>query len=419
MEELLFLAHRIPFPPDKGDKIRSFHVLRHLTRHYRVHIGAFIDDPLDWNRVDELRGICGDTHFVALRKRRATLRALSGLLTGRALTLPYYFDAGMARWIQTLLSQRSIGTVFVYSAAMAQYVESASHLRRVIDFVDVDSDKWRQYSASLTGPRRWIYRREADRLLRYERQVAGSFDAAFFVSAAEAQLFRRLAPEAAAKVAHYNNGVDLDRFSPSLRCDNPYPASERAIVFTGAMDYWPNVDAVVWFTREMLPLVRAVVPQAAFTIVGSNPSPEVQRLADIPGVRVTGRVEDVRPYLLHAAVAVAPLRLARGVQNKVLEAMACAKPTVVTPQALEGIDAQAGRHVVLADNAPRFADAVTQLLRAPDRSLGAAARSLVEAHYTWEQNLGAVLDSVRTDRRLSICGEATGTLAQTSPTAVS
>jgi len=399
MEELLFLAHRIPFPPNKGDKIRSFNVLRFLAQRYRVHLGAFVDDAADWERADELEALCAETHLTALNKRKATLRSLTGFVTGRALTLPYYFDAGMAAWVERILGSRPISAVFVYSAAMAQYVEAADRVRRVIDFVDVDSDKWRQYKESLSGPKKWVYGREADCLLRYERQAAGFADASFFVSAAEAALFRRLAPEAAAKTTHYNNGVDLEYFSPGLRCDDPYGAGEQAIVFTGAMDYWPNVDAVVWFAQQVLPAIRAAVPSAMFYVVGSNPSPAVTELAALPGIRVTGRVEDVRPYLRHAAVAVAPLRLARGVQNKVLEAMACSRATVVTSQALEGIEAQAGRDVLLADTPADFAAAVERLLRQPDPALEAAARALVEARYGWEQNLAHLLDLIRPTAR--------------------
>jgi len=395
MEELLFLAHRIPFPPNKGDKIRSFNALRFLSRHYRVHVGAFVDDPLDWQRVDELKALCAETYFAGMSRRGATLRALAGFATGQALTLPYYRDRSMAAWVDDILARRPIKAAFVYSAAMAQYIETARGIGRLIDFVDVDSDKWRQYKESLRGPKKWVYGREADRLLDYERHAARFADASFFVSAAEAALFRRLAPESAARITHYNNGVDLEYFSPELRCESPYAADQKAVVFTGAMDYWPNVDAVAWFAREILPAVRASVPSALFCIVGSNPAPEVTELAKLPGVRVTGRVEDVRPYVRHAAVAVAPLRLARGVQNKVLEAMACGRATVVTPQALEGIEAQAGRDVVLADGATDFGNAVTQLLRAPNAGLETAARRLVEARYGWEPNLLHVLELLR------------------------
>ena len=418
MEELLFLAHRIPFPPNKGDKIRSFNALKFLAKHYRVHLGAFVDDPVDWQRAHELKAYCAQTQLVALNKRTARLRSLSGFITGRALTLPYYRDRRMARWVDSVLRSRPIKAVFVYSAAMVQYVEHAGHVRRLIDFVDVDSDKWRQYKDSLSGPRKWVYSREADRLLRYERHAAALADASFFVSAAEAVLFRQLAPEAAAKVTHYNNGVDLEYFCPDRRCGSPYRPDEEAIVFTGAMDYWPNIDAVVWFAREILPRVRAAVPSALFCIVGSNPAPEVAQLARLPGVRVTGRVDDVRPYVRHAAVAVAPLRLARGVQNKVLEAMACGRATVVTSQALEGIEAEAGRDVVLADSGPDFAEAVTRLLRQRDFRLESAARALVESRYGWTPNLAHVLELLRPAPDAQIRAQAQADLARPSTAAI-
>src|SRR5450830_1901821 len=184
----------------------------------------------------------------------------------------------------------------------------------------------------------WLYRREGRRLLQYEQQVAAAADVSLFVSRAEAELFRQLAPAAAHKTGFLNNGVDIDYFSPAHRFDNPYPADSQIMVFTGAMDYWPNIDAVQWFAHEVLPAVRQRHPQALFYIVGSRPSAQVLALAALPGVQVTGTVPDIRPYLAHASFAVAPLRIARGIQNKVLEAMAMRMPVLVSAQALEGID---------------------------------------------------------------------------------
>jgi len=394
VKQLLFLAHRIPFPPNKGDKIRSFHALRYLAQHFRVYLGAFVDDPEDWPRAEGAKDFCEEAFFTGLSKPAATVRSLSGFLSDRPLTLPYYFDTRMSKWVKKTLGSRNIEAIFVYSAAMGQYVERAHDVRKIVDFVDVDSDKWRQYKESLTGIKRWVYSREADRLFRYERHLANLSDRSFFVSDAEAALFRRLAPEVAGKVSYYNNGVDLEFFSPDYVCGSPYAADELGIVFTGAMDYWPNVDAVTWFSAEILPQVRSAVPNAVFYIVGSNPSSEVLRLGTQPGIRVTGRVDDIRPFVRHASVAVAPLRLARGVQNKVLEAMACGKAVVLTSQALEGIEAQPGRDLVLADSAAGFAAAVIRLLQSPDRSLEISARGVMERGYGWEPNLSRLLDAI-------------------------
>ncbi len=391
--ELLFLVHRIPYPPDKGDKIRSYHLLRHLARRYRVHVGAFVDDPEDWRHAEALQAMCASVHLVPIRPTLARLGALTGLLTGEALTLGYYRHPGMAAWVRQRLDA-GVRRVVGYSSAMARFVIDTHGVRRVMDFVDMDSDKWRQYAATRPWPLSWLYRREADRLLAWERRVAASFDASLFVSEQEAADFRNAAPETADRVGWYGNGVDAEYFSPDRVYDDPYPAGTEALVFTGAMDYWPNVDAVTWFAREVFPRIRERRPAVAFYVVGSRPAAAVQALAREPGVHVTGRVPDVRPYLAHAAAAVAPLRIARGVQNKVLEAMAMARTVVVTPQALEGIRALPGEEVLLADSAESFAQTSLRALQGPD--LGQAARRRVLQDHAWEACLakvGALIDA--------------------------
>lgn len=384
--DLLFLAHRIPYPPDKGDKIRSWHLLRHLSRDWRIHLGAFVDDPEDWRHADTLREICADVILLPLHPGTRKWRSLVGLLTGDALTLPYYGNTDLDRWVQAKLLS-GVDTVVVFSSAMAQYVMAAKPRRRVMDFVDIDSDKWLQYAPTKPWPLSWLYRREGLRLLDWERQVAAEFDASVFVSEVEASDFRKLAPESAGRIGYYNNGVDAEYFSPAAGYPDPYPASTKALVFTGAMDYWPNVDAVVWFAKEVLPRVMEEHSGAVFYVVGSRPVPEVKALAG-PGVVVTGRVEDVRPYLAHAAAAVTPLRIARGIQNKVLEAMAMAKTVISSRQAMEGIAARVGEEILCADDAITFAAATNKALSGFD--CGKAARARVIADYSWDANLSKV-----------------------------
>jgi sugar transferase (PEP-CTERM/EpsH1 system associated) len=273
---------------------------------------------------------------------------------------------------------------------MAQYADKYPQARRVVDFCDVDSDKWRQYAEKKAWPMSWLYRHEARQLLSYERRVAREYDASLFVSAPEADLFRQLAPECDGKIGFFNNGVDTDYFSPDLGHQSPYAQGERAVVFTGAMDYWPNVDAVQWFASAIFPQLRSRFANLRFYIVGARPTPAVQALAQQDGVVVTGTVPDVRPYIAHAQVAVAPLRIARGIQNKVLEAMAMATPVVVTPQALEGIDAEPGTELVLAEDENDFVEAVSALLYVPEHSIGKAARAKVERNYSWPSNIACV-----------------------------
>jgi sugar transferase (PEP-CTERM/EpsH1 system associated) len=393
VEDLLLLIHRIPYPPNKGDKIRSYHLLKHLAKHYRVHLATFVDDPDDWQYVPHVEALCASSHFARMHPLAARIKSLGALLKNRSLSLEYYRDAGLARWVRDTVAARGIERVLVFSSAMAQYADPYRDARRVVDFCDVDSDKWRQYADKKSAPMSWLYRYEANQLLRYERQVARDYDASLFVSAPEAELFRQLAPESTAKIGHFNNGVDTDYFSPEQAYASPYAAGERALVFTGAMDYWPNVDAVEWFARDVFPQLRERFADLRFYIVGARPAPAVQALASQPGVVVTGTVPDVRPYIAHAAVAVAPLRIARGIQNKVLEAMAMARAVVVSPQALEGIDAEPGSELVLAEDAAAFVDAVATLLAGQASALdaiGKAARAKVQRRYSWSSNLACI-----------------------------
>jgi polysaccharide biosynthesis protein PslH len=391
MEELLFLAHRIPYPPNKGDKIRSYHLLRHLSERYRIHLGTFVDDPEDWVHVETLGGLCTGVCALALAPRRARLRSLAGLLHGGPLSLPYYRDQSLQRWVDAVLARPGMRRVLVFSSSMAQYVEQVrDDTRVVVDFVDVDSDKWRQYAQRLRGPLGWVYAREARTLLGYERALAGRASASVFVSETEAELFRALAPATAARVHAVENGVDTEHFRPDSRHPNPYAPEERVLVFTGAMDYWPNVDAVEWFGREVFPAIRARDPHAVLCVVGGRPDEAVRRLAAQPGVRVTGAVADVRPYLAHAHAAVAPLRIARGVQNKVLEAMAMARPIIASPSAMDGIRACPSLQGAVAREAGEWIERCLELLSAGAEhrdSLGAQGRGWVLSHYAWAEKL--------------------------------
>ena len=387
MEGLLFLAHRIPFPPNKGDKIRSFHLLRHLAERHEIHLGAFVDDPDDWQYRDALKPYCASIKLLPLHPRRAKLASLAGLLAGEALTLPYYRNHALRRWAQDLAKSGCVTRGLAFSSAMAQFMPSGL-ARRVLDMVDVDSDKWTQYALTQRWPMSWVYAREGRKLAEWEAQVAQDFDATLLVSQDEAALLRQRVPRAAHKIGAFENGVDADYFSPARDYPNPYASDVRGVVFTGAMDYWPNVDAVSWFAERVFPAVRDAVPGAQFTIVGSRPAEAVLALARQPGVVVTGSVPDIRPWLAHAACAVAPLRIARGVQNKVLEAMAMARPVVASAQAAEGIRAEAGRDLILAQGEADFARAVAAQLRAA--ASAPQARDRILENYDWSRNLSTV-----------------------------
>src|SRR4051794_1349884 len=307
MEDLLFLAHRIPYPPDKGDKIRSWHLLRHLAARYRVHLGCFVDDPQDHEHEPVLRALCESCHFAPLDPRMAKLGSLRGLLTGEALTFAWFRDSRLTRWVKETHVARPIAAQVVFSSSMAPFAEAVEGFRgrRIVDFIDLDSDKWRQYAESAGQPMRWIYRRESRLLARAELAIAARSSASLFVSEAEANLFRRRPGVAAEHVHALGNGVDLDYFNENRSYPDPYPPPNPlggpVLVFTGMMDYRANVDAVRWFADAVLPEIRARHPSARFAIVGAKPDDKVKRLGERPGIIVTGRVEDVRPYLAHAA----------------------------------------------------------------------------------------------------------------------
>ena len=392
MANLLFLVHRMPYPPNKGDKVRSFHLLQHLAQRHRVFVGTFIDDPDDEVHIPKLRGLCSGLHVAPLHPLRARLGSLGGLFTREALTLPYYRDAGLARWVDETLSTERIDAAVVFSSAMAQYTQGRPGLPVWVDFVDVDSAKWAAYAPQHRWPMSWLYEREGRELLRYERAVAATARRAYFATDKEADLFRGLAPECAANVVAMNNGVDAEYFAPDIQRPSPYAAGEMPIVFTGAMDYWPNIDAVTWFAREVLPRLRLARPGLRFHVVGRSPGPAVRALAG-EAVVVSGTVPDVRPYLQHAAVVVAPLRLARGIQNKILEAMAMGRPVVAAKGCVDVIMAEPGTEIVAASDATDYAGAVEALLDEPERAraIGQAGRRRVLEAYTWAAHM-AVLD---------------------------
>lgn len=394
MQEILFLAHRIPYPPDKGDKIRSWHILQHLAKTCKVHLGCFVDDEQDWQHAAFLKSVCDQTYFAPLSPVKARIRSLKGLLKGEPLSVDYYADAAFDAWVGMITRTRPLAAVFIYSSAMGQFMlhRLKPGVPVVMDYVDVDSDKWAQYAKSRPWPMNWVYRRESRTLGRFERRLAKAFCAGLFVSDHEAALFRSMAPESADKIHALNNGVDFLHFSPEQAAPTPFSGNAPRLVFTGAMDYWANVDAVDWFAREILPIIRARYPEVEFYIVGSKPAAPVLALRELPGVFVTGRVEDVRPFLAHARAIVCPLRIARGIQNKVLEGMAMGRPVVATSAAFEGISAEPGQEIAVADKPADFACEVIRLFD-PEigDAMGKSARLRIIKDYGWAQNL-AILD---------------------------
>lgn len=389
--KLLYLVHRLPYPPNKGDKVRSYHLLKHLAARHDVHLGTFIDDPDDEQHLPRVRELCKSLHVARLNPRSAKLMSLRGLLSGEALSLPYYRDAGLKAWVDETAAREGFDAVVVFSGVMAQYTRGLTGVKTLVDFVDVDSAKWRDYAPEHAWPMSWLYRREFAKLLGFEQRVADAAACSFFVTDNEVALFRELSPGRSMRLAALGNGVDADFFTPDASRASPFAPGELPVVFTGAMDYWPNVDAVTWFAQAILPRLRERFPALRFHIVGRSPTPAVQALAG-ETVNVTGTVPDVRPYLQHAAAVVAPLRLARGIQNKILEAMAMARPVVAAETCVRAITQAPLDGLAPASAESDYIEHLTHWLLQPAAAAaaGAKARDFVVGAYSWDAHLASL-----------------------------
>ncbi|MFS0736350.1 TIGR03087 family PEP-CTERM/XrtA system glycosyltransferase [Sphingomonas sp. 1P06PA] len=388
MGEILFLAHRAPYPPDRGDRIRSYHLVKALAALAPVHVVAFADDDDDAAAAEGLRPMVASLATV-VRTRGRLEGGLAALAKGQPVSVAMFDDDAIRAAVDRLLIERPIDTLFVFSGQMATYVPRDLGGRRfIMDFVDVDSAKFAAYAADAKAPMRWIHAREARLLARFERAVAAQADTSLFVSEAEAALFRAGAP--GVRIEPIENGIDLAGFDPAQLWPKP-PIDTPFLLFTGQMDYAPNIEAVEAFACGPFALIRTARPDVRFVIAGRAPTRSVQRLADLPGVVVTGAVPDMRPWLAHAAAVVAPLLTARGIQNKVLEAMAMARPVVASPAAHEGIDALDGRDLIVCP-LERMAPAIVGLLSDPDRAtaIGRAARARMVARYGWDARLAGL-----------------------------
>jgi sugar transferase (PEP-CTERM/EpsH1 system associated) len=387
--KILFLCHRIPYPPDKGDKIRAFHQIKAIAARHEVDLFTLADDPADLKHGKALGEYCREVTVASLNARLARLKSLPYLLTSTALTIPYFGSRELQGRVRKALAERSYDRIYVYCSAMAQYVDPVEGIPIVTDLVDVDSDKWTQYATFTKFPFSAIYRREGRALERYERRVCEKSAAVVVTTEREAGLIRRISP--AARVHVIPNGVDTEFFS---RAAVPPDAVLPVVGFTGDMSYFPNQEAVIFFARKVLPLIRESVPDTKFVIVGRSPGAEVQALAQIPGVEVTGFVADVRTHLARMQVSVAPFSIAAGIQNKILEAMSYELPVVATSRAVQGLSPLSATAVAVADTPREMSEAIVRLLRNPElaREKGRQSRRLIAGEYNWPQSLDRVLE---------------------------
>ncbi len=392
MSDLIFLAHRMPLPPGKGDDDRAWHMLCHLATYHRVHLGCFSDRPEDERDLAPLSEICASVACIPFRPAAVSLKRLAALMRGKPVSGAYFGNVRLTRWLAETIAAHRPTHAFACGAAMARYLEDYRFATRVIDLVEVASEKWRQHAETSHWPLSELFWRQERALLTLETRLASRADYALFASAAEANLFARRAPRAPTRAIALRNGIDHSYFSPAQDYANPYPPGRKIVVFAGVMDYPPNIEAAAWFATEVMTMLRHRFPTIEFWIVGEHPARAVRSLArrDIHIARHRG---DARPYLAHADAVVVPLRVARGTDNNVLEGMAMAKPVVATPAALDGLDLVMGEEVVCSASAPGFASGVATALSGRASDMGMRARRRIETDYDWSASL-SILDDL-------------------------
>jgi len=391
MRNILFLAHRVPWPPNRGDKIRSYHILKHLTHHAQVHLGCFADDQAEETKSDDIQARLQSQRIIC-RTKPQWIAGLQALASGQPVSITAFRHSDMKAWVDNTISKYSIDSIFIFSGQMAQYIPDDFDGQVVMDFVDVDSAKFETYGQDIRGPMSLINRREGRLLARFEKAIGDKADHNIFVSKAEAELFQRRSNLPIDKIHAVGNGIDLQFYDPGQKYEKLERSETGLIIFTGQMDYRPNVEAVDYFARKIMPDILARFPGTTFAIVGRNPSSDVLRLDGSPGCQVTGEVADVRSWLQAADIVVAPLLMARGIQNKVLEAMAMAKPVVASGPAAEGIDAVSGKHYIVSSGKVAFIESISELLKDRQKAdlLGKAAREYIISNYGWRSQLDAL-----------------------------
>ena len=399
MKRLLFITHRVPYPPDKGERVRAFHELKALSRHFRITLAYLACGDPDACAAAELRECCEKVINGSAGGNLGLLRGAISLCAGNSVTEGYFRDRSLLRTLVDEARQEPFDVVFAYSSSTLPYALAVPARARVMDLVDVDSAKWAGYAQAAWWPKSVLYRMEARGVGALERRAVETCDAVLLVSEAEVAALSLTS----GKVAAIGNGVDTDFFKP----DGRVPQQAAALVFTGTMDYRPNVEGVCWFVREVWPELKRRVPELTFTIVGRDPTPEVLRLTGTLGITVTGTVADVRPYLASASLAVVPLRIARGIQNKMLEAMACGRAVVASSEAIEGLDVRIGEEVLRADSADEWRTCILDLLsnESRRRSVAHAARARVVADYSWDSRMAPL---VLICDRLAVTSETQG-----------
>ena len=391
---VLLLTHRLPYPPDRGDRIRAYHLLKTLSREFEVGLASVSEEPVWLQHHHLLRAMAKRVALQPIVKSWSGVRACGALLRGQPITPAWHYRLGLAEQIKQWHEQEPFDLVLTFCTGMIEYARvlrqahnaEGEPVKHILDVVDVDSLKWAAYARQSWPPMSWVYGSEARRLRRIEAGEADRLDAVTVISQAEAKAYQQSVGQHTGLTV-VRNGVDLDYFAP---LEDP---NNQTMVFVGVLNYRPNAEAVAWFAKNVMPSLREKLPEAHLYIVGRHPTPAVLALSQIPGVEVIGSVPDVRSYLLQSSVSIAPLLLARGTQNKVLEAMACRRAVVCSPAAAAGIDATANEHFLVAETPADWVSQLARLLgdQGLRHTLAAAAREHVETHYAWAHAMEPML----------------------------
>lgn len=394
---ILILSHRVPFPPNKGEKIRTFHQVKHLSElGHRVHLFSPYEDSAELAYFSALNeNLCTSVEAVPLKPK--ALRLLTGLLKGQSMSVANFYETKLQNKFDQFLASNKVDAILCSASSMAEYVFNSTALGKLVkkpllimDFMDVDSDKWGQYRMNSGFPMNLVYAREQRLLAKYEAQITEKFNASYLIAQAEVSLFNKNVLKTD-KVHVMGNGLDTDTFyPPKVKPQNSGPV----FLFTGVMDYKPNEDAVIWFVSQCWQAITAKHPNAKFIIAGMNPSNNINQLASDPSIEVTGFVEDILPYYHQADIFVAPFRLARGVQNKVLQAFACALPVISTPMGAEGILCEVDKDILIAETPMDFITQANELISQPElaQNIGQNALQVIVQHYSWQGQLQPLVD---------------------------
>ncbi len=398
LHNMLVVAHRVPFPPNKGEKLRTYYQIKYLvSAGYKVTVYTLAENQQDRDHalaLAENLGIKVEIFDLSWRP----LRLARALFYGKSFSQTNFYTKSMQ--IQMVLKMHTFDVILCTASSLVPYikklnVDPSKPLLRLIDFMDVDSDKWLQYAKESSWPKSWVYAREAKLVKALESIAIDEFDTQFLIAEAERQLFHRTVRDSK-HLKVLGNGIDAEEFTPD-------PVGEKDIssftfFFAGVMDYKPNVDAVLWFVENCWPTIKASLPSAKLVVGGMNPVDEIEALGHKDGISITGFVEDIVPFFQKADVFIAPFQIARGVQNKVLQAMSVSLPVISTPLGAEGIDCEHNKNIFIASYAEEFTECCLRLSKEPStrKTVGQNARELILNRYAWESVLAPLFDSLKT-----------------------